>query len=165
MLLLRRLNPGDPGRPRRPIRFCDRLPPPHCVEEDRRPRPIRPSRLLVHPSATEPVLDLCSSRSFRRMSWHLEGVQTQRPLYPHQAKMADPKNFEVATLVPQAKPVIGLELIAVAGAADVLKVFRPVWIPCSQSPDQSRRHDVIHMAPAPDLAQIRSARLDFATSR
>jgi hypothetical protein len=42
-----------------------------------------------------------------------------------------PKNLEVAELIPQAQLVVGLELAAMAGSADTLKVFSAVWIASS----------------------------------
>ena len=76
----------------------------------------------------------------------------------------NPKNFQVPQLIPQAQLVVRLELIAVAGGAYTLKVFPSVWIASLQSPNQSRRHDVVHMAPDSCLLEIHSARLDFTHS-
>ena len=44
-----------------------------------------------------------------------------------------------------------------AGSADTLQVFPPVWIPCPQPPDQPCRHDVIHMPPRPILLEVMAA--------
>jgi len=49
-----------------------------------------------------------------------------------------------------------------AGCADALKIFATVWITGIQSPDEPRRHDVIHMAPDSCLLEIHSARLNLA---
>jgi hypothetical protein len=92
----------------------------------------------------------------------LKPVQSQRPLDAPQIKVVGPKNFDVAKLVAQTQPVVGLELVPVAGSANALKVFSTVWIAGPQAPDQPGRHDVVDMPSNPRLAEIGSARLDLA---
>lgn len=41
------------------------------------------------------------------------------------------KSLQVAQLIAQAKLVVGLKLVTMAGSADALKVFATVWIPGS----------------------------------
>ncbi len=48
-----------------------------------------------------------------------------------------------------------------AGSADALKVFPAVWITGIQSPDEPRRHNVVHMAPDSSLLEIHSARFNL----
>ncbi len=48
-----------------------------------------------------------------------------------------------------------------AGSADALKVFPAVWIASLQSPNQSRRYDVIYMPPDSCLFEIHSACLNL----
>jgi hypothetical protein len=64
------------------------------------------------------------------------------------------KNLQITKLIAQAKFVVGLELAAMAGTADTLKVFPTVWIASLQSPDEPRRHDVVHMAAYSNLLEI-----------
>lgn len=75
-----------------------------------------------------------------------------------------PQNFEVSQPIPQAQLVICLELVSMAGSADALQVLSTVWISCSQSPNEPRWHNVIHMAPRSSLLEILSAHLHFAAS-
>src|SRR5437899_1023475 len=60
--------------------------------------------------------------------------------------MMGPKNFAIAELIPQAQLVVGLELVAMAGPADTLKVLAAIGIPGLQSSDEPRRHNMVHMA-------------------
>src|SRR5260370_15951335 len=78
--------------------------------------------------------------------------------------MVGAQNLQVAQLIPHAQLVVCLKLVAVAGAADTLKVFSPVWIPCPQSPNESCGNDVVHVAPGPGLLEIYFAKLHFASS-
>src|SRR5216683_1058574 len=78
--------------------------------------------------------------------------------------MVGAQNLQVAQLIPHAQHVVCLKLVAVAGAADTLKVFAAVWIPCPQSPNESCRNDVVHVAPSPGLREIYFAKLHFASS-
>ena len=68
--------------------------------------------------------------------------------------MVGAKDLQVTKLIPQAELVISLELATMAGSADTLKVFPPVWIASLQSPDEPRRHDVVHMAAYSSLLEI-----------
>jgi hypothetical protein len=68
--------------------------------------------------------------------------------------MVGAQNLQVPQLIPHAQLVVCLKLVAVAGAADTLKVFSPVWIPCPQPPNESCRNAVVHMAPGPGLLEI-----------
>jgi hypothetical protein len=78
--------------------------------------------------------------------------------------MVGAQNLQVPQLIPHAQLVVCLKLVAVAGAADTLEVFAAVWIPCPQSPNESCRNDVVHMAPGPGLVEIYFAKLRFASS-
>jgi hypothetical protein len=78
--------------------------------------------------------------------------------------MVGAQNLQVTQLIPHAQLVVCLKLVAAAGAADTLKVFAAVWIPCPQSPDKPCWHDVIHVAPGPGLLEIYFAKLHFASS-
>ena len=42
--------------------------------------------------------------------------------------MVGAKNFHVTKPIAQAQLVVGLELVAMAGVANTLKVFAAVWI-------------------------------------
>jgi hypothetical protein len=77
-------------------------------------------------------------------------------------KMVGAKNLQVAEFIPQTQLVIGLELATMAAPADTLKVFATVWITSSQSPDEPRRHNVVHMAADANLLEIHSTRLHLA---
>jgi hypothetical protein len=94
----------------------------------------------------------------------LQPIKSEGTLDACTIKMVDPKNLNVTKLVAQAQLVVSLEFVAVAGTADALKVFPPVWIAQAQTPDQPRRDDVIDMAPHSGMAEICPARLDFALS-
>ncbi len=61
----------------------------------------------------------------------LQAVQRQRSLDARKIKMVGAKNLEVAELIAQAQLVVRLELVAMAGSADTLKVFATVWIASS----------------------------------
>jgi hypothetical protein len=76
--------------------------------------------------------------------------------------MVGAKNFQVTKLIAQAKFVVRLELAPMAGSADTLKVFTAVWIASLQSPDEPRRHNVVHMAPNASLFEIHFTRLHLA---
>jgi hypothetical protein len=76
--------------------------------------------------------------------------------------MMPAKKLQVAELITQAQFVVGLELIAMAGSADALKVFSAVRITSPQTPDQPSRDNVIDMALDPNLSKPDSARLYFA---
>src|SRR6266568_3400577 len=76
--------------------------------------------------------------------------------------MMGPKNFAIADLIPQAQLVVGLELVAMAGPADTLKVFAPVRIASLQAPDEPRRHDVVHMAGHTFQPEVRTAGFHLA---
>ena len=78
--------------------------------------------------------------------------------------MVGAKNLQVAKLITQAELVVGLELAAMTGSADTLKVFATVWIASLQSPDEPRRHNVVHMAAYSSLLEIHSTRFHFALS-
>src|SRR5258708_138241 len=78
--------------------------------------------------------------------------------------MVGAENLQVPQLIPHAELVICLKLVAVAGAADTLKVFAAVWIPCPQSPNESCRNDVVNVTPGPGLLEIYFAKLHFASS-
>jgi len=75
--------------------------------------------------------------------------------------MVGAKNLQVSKLIAQAELVVSLELAAMAGPADALKVFPAVWITGIQSPDEPRRHNVVHMAPDSGLLEIQSARFNL----
>jgi len=75
--------------------------------------------------------------------------------------MVGAKNFEIAQLIAQAQLVISLQLAAVTGSADALKVFATVWTASLESSDQLRWHDVVHMAANSSLLEIHPARLDL----
>jgi hypothetical protein len=53
--------------------------------------------------------------------------------------------------------MVGLKLVPVTGSANTLKVFPAVGITGIQSPDEPRRHNVVHMAPDSCLFEIHSA--------
>ena len=74
----------------------------------------------------------------------------------------DSKNLQVTKPIAQAQLVVGLELATMAGSADTLKVFPTVWIASLQSPNEPRRHDVVHMAAYSSLLEIQSTRLHLA---
>jgi hypothetical protein len=78
--------------------------------------------------------------------------------------MVGAQNLQVPQLIPHAQLVVCLKLVTVAGAADTLKVFAAVWIPCPQSPNESCRNDVVHVAPGPGLLEIYFTKLHFASS-
>src|SRR5712692_3669338 len=78
--------------------------------------------------------------------------------------MVGAQNLQVPQLIPHAQLVVCLKLVAVAGAADALKVFAAVWIPCPQSPNESCGNDVVQVAPSPGLLEIYFAKLHFASS-
>ena len=96
-----------------------------------------------------------SLRGFLRRE--LQAVQRQRALDPSKIKMVGAKNLQVTKLIAQAQLVVRLELVAMAGSADTLKVFAAVWIASLQSPDEPRRHNVVHMAADSSLLEIYSA--------
>src|SRR5258708_22311420 len=78
--------------------------------------------------------------------------------------MVGAETLQVPQRIPHAELVICLKLVAVAGAADTLKVFAAVWIPCTQSPNESCRNDVVNVTPGPGLLEIYFAKLHFASS-
>src|SRR5260370_33409463 len=77
--------------------------------------------------------------------------------------MVGAQNLQEPQLIPHAQLVVSLKFIAVADPADTLKVFAAVWIPCPQSPNESCRNDVVHVAPGPGLLEIYFAKLHFAS--
>lgn len=91
----------------------------------------------------------------------LQPIQGQRPLDPPKIKIVGPKNLQVAQLIPHAKLMVSLKLASVASSTDTLKVLSAVRITNSQSPDEPRWHDVVHMAPNPSLLEIHAARFDL----
>ncbi len=112
------------------------------------------------------VSELCPFHSIVReassKSPDLQPVQTQRPFDASKIKIVGAKDFKVSQLIPQAQLMVCLELVPMAGPADTLKVFPAVWIASLQSPNQSRRHDVVHMAPDSCLLEIYSTGLHLA---
>jgi hypothetical protein len=76
--------------------------------------------------------------------------------------MVGAKNLQITKFITQAELVVRLELVAMAGSADTLKVFATVWIASLQSPDEPRRHNVVHMTADPNLFEIHSTRLHLA---
>jgi len=64
------------------------------------------------------------------------------------------ENFEVPKLVSQTQFMVCLQLAAMAGSADTLKVFATVWIASLQSPDEPRRHNVVRMATYSRLLEV-----------
>lgn len=94
-------------------------------------------------------------------SGELQSVQGQGPLDPHKIRIVGAKNLQVSQLIPHTQLVVSLELVAMAGSADALKVFPSVWIASLQSPNQSRRHDMVHVAPGSCLFEIHSACLNL----
>src|ERR1700687_220786 len=78
--------------------------------------------------------------------------------------MVGAQNLQIPQLIPHAQFVVCLKLVAVTGATDTLKVFPAVWIPCPQSPNESCRNDVVHVAPGSGLFEIYFAKLHFASS-
>src|SRR6266403_45237 len=78
--------------------------------------------------------------------------------------MVGAQNLQVTQLISHAQLVVCLKLVTVAGAADTLKVFPSVWIPCPQLTDKPCWHDMIHMPPRSSLPKIHAAQLDFAYS-
>jgi hypothetical protein len=58
--------------------------------------------------------------------------------------------------------MVCLQLAAMAGSADTLKVLPTVWIANLQSPDEPRRHNVVHMAVDTSLLELNSTRLHLA---
>ena len=67
-----------------------------------------------------------SPRRFLRQE--LQTIDGKRSLDTLQIKMVGAKNLQVTKLIAQAQLVVGLELAAMAGSADTLKVFAAVWI-------------------------------------
>src|SRR6266566_5632543 len=76
--------------------------------------------------------------------------------------MVGPKNLQVTQLIPQAQLVVGLKLVTVAGPADTLKVLAAIGIPSSQSSDEPRGHDVVHMAGHAFHSEVRAAGFHLA---
>jgi hypothetical protein len=72
----------------------------------------------------------CYARAleFRQFHSSSETVNRQCPLGAPKIKIVGAKNLEVSKLVPQAQLVVRVQLVAVAGATDTLKVFAAVWI-------------------------------------
>jgi hypothetical protein len=64
------------------------------------------------------------------------------------------ENLQVPQLIPQAELVVRLQLAAMAESADTLKILATVWIASLQSPDEPRRHNVVHMAADTSLLEI-----------
>jgi hypothetical protein len=75
--------------------------------------------------------------------------------------MVGAQNLQVTQLIPQTQLAVCLKLVPMAGSADALKVFPAVWIASLQSPNQSRRYDVIYMPPDSCLFEIHSACLNL----
>jgi hypothetical protein len=95
---------------------------------------------------------------------HLQPVDCKGPLNPSKIKIVGAKYLQVAQLVAQAKFVIRLQLVPVAGSADALKVLTAIWIAGPQSPDEPCRHDMVYMASKAGLFEIHAAGLHFAFS-
>jgi hypothetical protein len=76
---------------------------------------------------------ICQARALelRQSRLPLETVNRQCPLNACQIKIVCAQNFQVAELIAQAQFVVRLELAAMAGSADTLKVFPAVWIASS----------------------------------
>jgi hypothetical protein len=74
------------------------------------------------------------------------------------------KNFQIPKLIPHAQLVVSLEFVAMTGPTDTLKVFAAVWITGIQSPDEPRRHDMVHMAACSSLLEVYSAGHYFTIS-
>jgi hypothetical protein len=72
------------------------------------------------------------------------------------------KNLEITQFISQTQLVVCLQLVTMAGSADTLKVFPTVWIASLQSPNEPRRHDVVHMADFSNLLEIYTAQLHLA---
>ena len=106
----------------------------------------------------------CHARGLelRRFRPSSETVNGQCSANAQQIKIVGAQNFQVPKLVAQAQLVVSLELAAMAGATDALKVFAAVGIPSSEFPDEPRRHNVVHMAVDTSLLEIHSAGLYLA---
>ena len=76
----------------------------------------------------------------------LQAVERKCTLDPSKIEIVDAKNFEIAQLIAQAEFVIGLQLVAVAGSADALKIFAAVWIARFKPPNEPRRNNVVDVA-------------------
>src|SRR5258708_27846386 len=78
--------------------------------------------------------------------------------------MVGAQNLQVPQLIPHSQLVVCLKLVTVAGSADTLKVFPAIWIPCTQSPNESFRNNVVHVETGLGLLEIYFAKLHFASS-
>ena len=58
----------------------------------------------------------------------LQSIERKCTLDPSEIEIVDAKNFEIAQLIAQAEFVIGLQLVAMAGAADTLEIFPAIRI-------------------------------------
>jgi len=58
----------------------------------------------------------------------LQPVEGERPFDPRHVKAVCPEDFEVTKSVAEAQFVVRLELVAVAGPADALKVLAAVRV-------------------------------------
>jgi hypothetical protein len=76
----------------------------------------------------------------------LHPIQLQRPFDSFHIEMVFPKNLQIPKFISQAQLVVGLKFVAVVRSTDTLQIFPAVRIPCFQLPDESYRHDVIHMS-------------------
>ena len=90
--------------------------------------------------------------SLERANWYLIGRTALIPVRPAQDQ-------KISQLIAQAKFVVGLEFATMAVSADTLKVFPTVWIASLQSPDEPRRHNVVHVAAR--IEDLRRCFLDF----
>ena len=65
---------------------------------------------------------------FLRSCRELQSIESKRPLDSRKIESVGAEHFEIAQLVPQAKFMVRLQLVAVTRPADALKVFSVVWI-------------------------------------
>jgi len=75
----------------------------------------------------------CQARTLERRQFYSvsEIIDRQCFLDPRKIKIVGAKNLQVPKLIAQAQLVVSLELAAMAGATDALKVFAAVGIPSS----------------------------------
>ena len=120
----------------------------------------RPKRRTLRPNS--PLSFKIEALPGRFLRQELQTIESKRALDPCKIEMVGAKDLQVAEFIPQTQLVVGPELAAMAGSADTLKVFAAVRIACSKSPDEPRRHDVVHMAAYSRLLEIYSTRLHLA---
>ena len=92
----------------------------------------------------------------------LETIEGKCALDARKIKVVGSENFEVPKLVAQTQFMVCLQLAAMAGSADTLKVLPTIWIASLQSSDEPRRHNVVHMAVDTSLLELNSTRLHLA---